>query len=116
EIVDKVSQGVKMRETYQWIPSEFHIHADGSVKITSRIHNLPRTKENSSLYSYIEHVFSKMLPMFEKMHLVTLGKECTLQVIVKAQRYRLPPHTAYAGRWHVEGVTENIVGVGVYYC
>jgi hypothetical protein len=34
---------------------------------------------------------------------------------VKAQSYHLQPGMSYAGRWHVEGQTENIVAVGVYY-
>ena len=31
------------------------------------------------------------------------------------QRYKIEPHTSYTGQWHVEGITEGIVGVGVYY-
>ena len=38
-----------------------------------------------------------------------------LQVGVKAQKYVLPPHSSYTGRWHTEGFTENIVAASVYY-
>ncbi len=34
---------------------------------------------------------------------------------MKVQRYKIEPHTSYTGQWHVEGITEGIVGVGVYY-
>lgn len=50
------------------------------------------------------------------MGLIEKGKETNLQVIVKAQSYYLEPGMTYSGRWHLEGHTENIVGVGVYYC
>ena len=38
-----------------------------------------------------------------------------LQVVVKAQKYVIPPYSSYSGNWHVEGKTENIVAAGVYY-
>ena len=34
---------------------------------------------------------------------------------MKAQSYNLQPGMSYAGRWHMEGQTENIVAAGVYY-
>lgn len=57
-----------------------------------------------------------MVPMFAKLHLIKEGEDTLLRVIVKAQSYRLLPGMKYSGRWHVEGQTENIVAVGVYYC
>ena len=43
------------------------------------------------------------------------NEETRLQVIVKVQRYQIEPNTSYTGKWHVEGITERIVAVGVYY-
>jgi hypothetical protein len=42
-------------------------------------------------------------------------EETRLQVVVKVQRYQIEPNTSYTGKWHVEGITERIVAVGVYY-
>jgi hypothetical protein len=76
-----------------------------------------------------------MLPGFEKLYIETKNRESedtygryrdrgdktvhtlpsTLQVVVKLQRYCVPPMASYTGRWHTEGVTENIDCVGVYY-
>lgn len=46
---------------------------------------------------------------------VPFRRSCKLQVVVKAQAYLMPPGAAYAGKWHLEGLTENIVAVGAYY-
>lgn len=37
------------------------------------------------------------------------------QVIIKAQQYLMPKGSSYAGKWHLEGLTENIQAVGAYY-
>jgi len=57
-----------------------------------------------------------MVPMFAQLHLIKKEENTHLQVIVKAQSYCMPLGLSYGGRWHVEGLTENIVAVGVYYC
>ena len=44
------------------------------------------------------------------------NKEEIIQIVVKAQKYRIKPNTSYSCKWHVEGKTENIVARGVYYC
>eukprot|EP01112_Ceratiomyxa_fruticulosa_P008142 TRINITY_DN2106_c0_g2_i6.p1 TRINITY_DN2106_c0_g2~~TRINITY_DN2106_c0_g2_i6.p1 ORF type:complete len:598 (-),score=89.97 TRINITY_DN2106_c0_g2_i6:53-1654(-) len=109
------SESVQLRYSYHWIPSEFSIDATGKVSQITPIHNLPRTQENLPLYNLIGMAFNEMVPMFEKIGVVTSGIPTNLQVIVKAQSYNLPPFSSYAGRWHIEGATENIVAVGVYY-
>ncbi|CAF1120481.1 unnamed protein product [Adineta ricciae] len=38
-----------------------------------------------------------------------------LQVIVKVQCYNLPADVKYSGHWQIEGRTENIQAIGVYY-
>lgn len=50
---------------FQWLPSEFEISREGKVKILSYINNLyPKT--NKELYSLIENIFEKFIPLFEK--------------------------------------------------
>ncbi|CAF1106342.1 unnamed protein product [Didymodactylos carnosus] len=92
---DQLSDAIKLRETYQWLPSEFIIKKDGKIDICSPIYQLPVISENKQTYGDIATIFSKMLPMFEKMKLITLGgsgeEETKLQVIVKAQSYNLKP-------------------------
>ena len=56
-----------------------------------------------------------MLPGFEKLDLVKRNMTNDLQIIIKAQKYRINPGTGYEGKWHLEGVTERIVATGVYY-
>ncbi|GLD97144.1 hypothetical protein PINS_up005827 [Pythium insidiosum] len=51
---------------YQWIPSDFHIDADGRVKILSYINNL-HPGQHEAMYQSIESVFSKFVPMFDRV-------------------------------------------------
>eukprot|EP01112_Ceratiomyxa_fruticulosa_P019617 TRINITY_DN6463_c0_g1_i2.p1 TRINITY_DN6463_c0_g1~~TRINITY_DN6463_c0_g1_i2.p1 ORF type:complete len:169 (+),score=41.43 TRINITY_DN6463_c0_g1_i2:144-650(+) len=50
-----------------------------------------------------------------KVGVISPGKQNNLQVVIKAQSYNMLEHQGYSGRWHVEGATENVVAVGVYY-
>lgn len=103
------------RWKYHWKPVLFEISDDtASVKILNEIPGIPLDVESQSFYGNIEDVFRRMIPGFRRLGLVK-GK-ATLQVIIKAQKYLIPPGTAYDGKWHVEGVTERIVANGVYYC
>ena len=38
-----------------------------------------------------------------------------LPVVLKAQRYRIHQNRGYAGKWHIEGLSEDIRAVAVYY-
>lgn len=105
-----------VRNSYSWLPAEFYIQENLKVVLKSPIHNLPYTKENKSLYTCIVKVFQAMLPMFASLRVFKPGIPTTLQVVVKAQTYRLRPGVSYAGKWHTEGYNENIVAGGVYYC
>eukprot|EP01113_Clastostelium_recurvatum_P001134 TRINITY_DN10470_c0_g3_i1.p1 TRINITY_DN10470_c0_g3~~TRINITY_DN10470_c0_g3_i1.p1 ORF type:complete len:622 (+),score=111.44 TRINITY_DN10470_c0_g3_i1:136-1866(+) len=133
----------RLRSTYQWVPSTFIIHPDRRVEIASPIHNLPVLPEYKQLYYDIAHIFSSMVPLFERLGVIKYDKQkgnvgngsgdgvdqnsgvpsddqlhittTRLQVVVKAQSYLLEPGMSYAGRWHTEGYTENIIGSGVYY-
>ncbi|CAF0969179.1 unnamed protein product [Didymodactylos carnosus] len=88
-----LSKHVKLRETYQWLPSEFVLtKSNGKVDILSPIHHLPIIPENRQIYGDIATIFSKMIPMFEKMGLIGYKQdedETKLQVIVKAQSYNM---------------------------
>ena len=52
-------------ERYQWLPSNFEISEEGEVKIRSYINNLHPT--NKSLYSLIERIFEKFIPLFNNV-------------------------------------------------
>eukprot|EP01119_Soliformovum_irregulare_P018022 TRINITY_DN5458_c0_g1_i1.p1 TRINITY_DN5458_c0_g1~~TRINITY_DN5458_c0_g1_i1.p1 ORF type:complete len:566 (+),score=118.33 TRINITY_DN5458_c0_g1_i1:134-1699(+) len=112
---DNPSTYVALREKYQWIPCEISIDTqDYFVKFESPIHNLPFS-ENKNLYVCIGKVFRAMGPMMQRLDLLD-GDRTTLQVVIKAQTYRIEPGMSYAGRWHTDGVTENIIAAGIYYC
>eukprot|EP01119_Soliformovum_irregulare_P009083 TRINITY_DN22214_c0_g1_i1.p1 TRINITY_DN22214_c0_g1~~TRINITY_DN22214_c0_g1_i1.p1 ORF type:complete len:544 (+),score=128.21 TRINITY_DN22214_c0_g1_i1:46-1677(+) len=114
---DEPSSYVRLREQYHWIPCEISIsRKDHFIRFESPIHNLP-LNENKELYICIAKVFRAMVPMMQRLNLIDDSKpETRLQVVVKAQSYHIQPGTSYAGRWHTEGVNENIIAAGVYYC
>lgn len=88
---DNLSEHEKLRETYQWLPSEFVIDRNGKVDIQSPIHHLPPLSQYRQAYGDIAHIFHAMLPLFAKLKLIELdgNKEQRLQVIIKAQSYNL---------------------------
>lgn len=113
-----LSDHEKIRSTYQWLPSNFIIDDNGKVDILTPIHQLPLLAQYRETYGDIARIFHAMIPMFKKLKLIqdnTPNVKQRLQVIIKAQSYNLKAGMKYAGRWHTEGHTENIVAVGVYY-
>lgn len=105
------SQAPRLRESYKWLPANIEIQEDGP-RFTSHIHNLPKAG-NEEMYSDLENLFSKMLPMFRQIE--GFKDTNTFQVVVKSQLYHIKDRQGYSGHWHEEGLTENIKGVGVYY-
>jgi len=114
---------------FQWLPSEFHVSEKGKVKINSYINNLDREKY-PEIYSGLERMFEKILPMFEAVcgslrnDFYGLGSEKlptrlplrnrTLQVIPKIVEYRVNQEENFDGVWHVEGMShENILATAV---
>jgi hypothetical protein len=86
-----LSEHEQLRNTYQWLPSEFVIDQHGKVDILTPIHHLPPLPQYRQAYGDIAHIFHAMLPMFEQLKLIKMNtnKEQRLQVIVKAQSYNL---------------------------
>ena len=114
--VENDTKGYFTRANYQWLATEFvENKQDGTVSITSPIHNLSPRTAYAEVYSGIEHVFQQMMPLFNKIEAIKNRDSDALQVIVKAQRYCIDDGTGYKGHWHKEGLTENIVAGGVYY-
>eukprot|EP01127_Copromyxa_protea_P006106 TRINITY_DN1591_c0_g1_i1.p1 TRINITY_DN1591_c0_g1~~TRINITY_DN1591_c0_g1_i1.p1 ORF type:complete len:622 (-),score=111.66 TRINITY_DN1591_c0_g1_i1:532-2397(-) len=107
--------GTTARSSYKWIPTPIRIHPDGKCEFLAPIHNLALTKSTEPLYGYFIRVFQEMTPLWEKLKLWKRGESVELQVIIKSQMYNLAPNSTYAGKWHTEGLTENIVAAGVYY-
>ena len=134
------SEAARVRQLYQWLPAEVDIDAKGRCKFVTKIHHsLPRSSRNEKLYVHLEDVLSGMMPQFAELGLVELAKcppigplglgevfangvpdavefkPCRRKVVVKAQSMILKQSQAYDGRWHKEGLTENVLGVGVFY-
>ena len=88
---DNLSEHEKLRDSYQWLPSEFIIDSRGYVDIRTPIQHLPATPEYRQTYGDIARIFHSMLPMFEKLKILKVksDQEQRLQVIVKAQSYNL---------------------------
>lgn len=86
-----LSEHEQIRNTYQWLPSDFVIDQEGKVDILSPIHQLPAVPRHRQTYGDIAHIFHAMLPMFEKLNVIKrkADQEQRLQVIVKAQSYNL---------------------------
>ncbi|TYZ64793.1 hypothetical protein PybrP1_011831, partial [[Pythium] brassicae (nom. inval.)] len=50
---------------FQWIPSEFRVADDGSVRILSYINNV-HPERHRELYGAIETIFARFVPLFER--------------------------------------------------
>ena len=105
------------RGQYHWIPALVHWdHEKQRATFTSAIQNLPRTKVNQRLYALLEEALSKMMPtMLSMSDRGDLPQSGSHRVVVKLQRYHLPPGACYKGQWHTEGVCEGVHSVGVLY-
>lgn len=112
---------------YQWLPAEFYVSEDGSVRIDSYVNNLDRQKY-PNVYSTLERMFEKTLPMFEavcgslrnhfcdgegefgkrpnKPKSISLRNR-TLQVVTKIVEYRVNHEANFDGVWHVEGMSHE---------
>lgn len=53
-------------DKFQWIPTDFEVDEDGSVRTLSYINNL-HPGEHAPLYSSIEALFGRFVPMFERV-------------------------------------------------
>eukprot|EP01117_Protostelium_nocturnum_P008125 TRINITY_DN2899_c0_g1_i3.p1 TRINITY_DN2899_c0_g1~~TRINITY_DN2899_c0_g1_i3.p1 ORF type:complete len:479 (+),score=109.54 TRINITY_DN2899_c0_g1_i3:3833-5269(+) len=111
----KEDERLNERMTYQWIPCKVSFESDGKARFASEIHNLPINKASLPFYCGLEQVLTSMAPMFKEQGVLEREGKRELQIVVKVQRYHLEPGMTYAGRWHTEGMTENISAVGVYY-
>ena len=85
------------------------------VHITEPIHGLGKGKSVAGIYKSLMRVMSGMFDMFVRAGLVRDGETRMVQIVFKAQSYVLEAGMTYSGMWHVDGVTENVVAVGVYY-
>lgn len=92
-----LSEHEQLRDTYQWLPSEFTIETDGKVDIRTPIHHLPILPEFRNSYGDIAKIFHLMLPMFEELKVIQRNRteQQTLQVIIKVQSYNLKAGQTY---------------------
>ena len=108
-------RGYWIRRRYQWLATQFVENGDGHIHIVSPIHNVSPRSEFEGMHNGIEHVFEKMLPLFNRFPVFQQRQSNEFQVIVKAQRYEVEDMSGYNGHWHQEGLTENIIIGGLYY-
>ncbi|KAE8891219.1 hypothetical protein PF005_g6130 [Phytophthora fragariae] len=54
-------------QTYQWLPTEFHVGVDGSVTVLSPLHGSTHPHQFPRLYSVIPRILGRMLPLFERV-------------------------------------------------
>lgn len=90
--IDKKSKSSKdytKSETYQWIPSEFHVSKDGKVKIESYINNL-HPIEHKKCYEIIENIFEQFIPLFNKVLTDLMSAE------TRPNRITVDPYAWYA--------------------
>jgi hypothetical protein len=105
---------IPIREHYHWVPSDVEVLPSGKVVFLSPIHGV-EDRFQAKTQQICAHIFQKMIPLFEQADIIKKQETTKLQVIVKAQRYELQPFSSYKGKWHVEGLTENILYGGIYY-
>ena len=91
EADEEITEHVKLRSMYQWMPTIFAIDQNGHVTIETAIPQLERTLETEQLYRDIAQVFEAMLPAFQETEIVGESAQpgSALQVVVKAQSYNL---------------------------
>ncbi|BBN13224.1 hypothetical protein MPTK1_6g01800 [Marchantia polymorpha subsp. ruderalis] len=101
--------------TYQCLPSQIFVDAEGDATIRSYVNNVDR-ESTGDLYNTMELLFALFVPMFESVLKKKLRSR-ELQVIVKAVNYVIQPEgRSYEGGWHMEGMEhEHIVAAGMYY-
>jgi len=105
---------LKPKSVFQWLPAEFQINDDSTVKINSYINNLDE-ETHGELYTCIENIFEKFVPLFKKL---INQKFNNCQVIVKLCDYELTPENPVfdSSSWHLEGMPcEKIIATGIYY-
>jgi len=109
--------------SYQWLPAEFFVSNDGSVRIDSYVNNLDRQKY-PHVYTNLERMFERTLPMFEAVcgslrndlywtdevykgsKSISL-RDRSLQVVTKIVEYRVNREENFDGVWHVEGMSHE---------
>ena len=98
-------------ESYHWVPSDIFVSSIAKSKFLTPVLDIPLS--DAEFYTSLESILDSMLPMFAKLGLLSTGVARTLQIVVKAQMYTLQPKQTYSGKWHVEGLIENVVAAGV---
>ncbi|KAJ3086168.1 hypothetical protein HK102_013455 [Quaeritorhiza haematococci] len=65
-IIQEVGSSVFRSKNYAWLPSEFHVNAEGNVKINSYINNLHPICHRE-LYHLIAPIFARFIPLFNRV-------------------------------------------------
>ncbi|KAG0196879.1 hypothetical protein BGX28_009646 [Mortierella sp. GBA30] len=125
DLVHPSSSKVRWDERYclqkfQWLPTDFDISCEGKVEMKSYINNL-HPVEHSDMYSVLEEIFEKFIPLFEDVlaemsTIYTKEHDWPLIAMNLADIELTPEDPKYTGgNRHVEGMAnENIVASGIY--
>jgi len=121
---------VAKRGAFEWVPTRVKCSLNAETQRRSanfgEIAGLPPRRFCPEVYEDIESIFSQLLPLISRLPLSEDENEdfhdtkyheegSPHPFLDKAQKYVLPPHSSYTGRWHTEGYSENIVAAAVYY-
>ncbi|GMF49427.1 unnamed protein product [Phytophthora fragariaefolia] len=81
---------------YQWLPTEFHVDANGGVKVLSPLHGSVHPNQFPAFYAAIPNLLGRVLPLFESV----LGKILTQE----------PPPPYHIGLGSFHRCTRKVVG------
>lgn len=73
EVVNAYRGKYGSASNFQWIPSDFQVREDGTVRVLSYINNL-HPKHFASMYTSIESIFGRFVPLFDRV-LSALSRE-----------------------------------------
>ena len=108
---EDLCEASQLRAKYRWRSTLFRVNGDRTkVAIVGSLHGVPDS--NRSLRTSLSQLFARLLPGLAELGL----KGPEYHVVVKSQTYHLPARTGYSGKWHIEGLNDDIEAVATYYC
>ncbi|KAJ7477300.1 hypothetical protein B0H11DRAFT_2030637 [Mycena galericulata] len=100
-----------LSEQFCWLPSDFAVHDNGSVKLLSPYINNLHTK-HTTLYHLIESILSSFVPLFERVLSQVNGQDKDLYGDVIPGSGRIKPERTW-GTWPHGGYGMRFQGVAV---
>lgn len=76
-------------ERFQWLPSEFHVQDDGTVRLVSPYINNIHPEDHKAVVDVVQRLLESAVPMFERV-LSDLGRERQLPTRLDLQGDKFP--------------------------